>query len=229
MAAQTVLTCPSCQTKLALAGDLKVPAKVKCPKCSRIIEVPAAATAPVPASAPAPAPGPERWLPLSLLPVIALYVSLLSLVLLVLLRQFVLGLVLAALAAVGACAGWILAIRKGETGTINHVVALPACFAAVLLGINAFTLKGRLERNEELHVKAEQAAAQSKADLGEAKKKWLEVEEAPRKAAEMLKKAEEAPRRAEELFAKAKEAQKAAQDAEKNAAALVLKNEALEK
>jgi len=233
MPAQTVLTCPACQAKFAIAAELKPPAKVKCPTCAVILNVPSPASPAQPAAAPTNS-GPSlqglgQRLPVALIPVCAIYVSLLSLVLLIFLKQHVLGLLLGLLAALGSVAGLILSIRKGEKGLVSHFVAIPACVAAVLLGINSFGLKSSLERNEELVGKNDKAAAQAKADLEEAKKKWAEVEEGPRKAAEMLKKAEEAPRKAEELFAKAKEAQQIAQEAEKKAVALAAKNEAAEK
>lgn len=237
MAAQTV-ACPSCQTTLALPSNIGPDAKIKCPKCGTVLGIPRKKIlTPVdsqPALAAEVRPALARPLPTTpilayALPVCAILLALVSLALPVLIGQYILGLIIACLAALGSVIGLVLLFLKRWTGTPIHLAGAAICATAILVCVNAILLQGSIERNAELLAKNEQAAAKAKADLDESKKKLAEAEDAPRKAEAILKKAEEAPKKAEAFYELAKTVQAKADAAEKRNAELLAKAEDLEK
>lgn len=232
------IACPSCQTKLAIPTEIGPTAKIKCPKCGQVIPIPSKkilVPEPELASVVEERPPLSRGSPTEnpilpyLVPACSIFVALFSMALPILLGQYVLGLIVACLAALGSVAGFVFLMLKKTKGVEIHVAGSVICVAAILLAINMLMLKGSIEANETLHAKNEQLATTTKADLAEAKKKFAEAEDAPRKAEEILKKAAEAPQQAEAFYKSAKAAQDKTDAAEKRTADLLAKVEELEK
>jgi flagellar biosynthesis GTPase FlhF len=227
MAVQT--TCPSCQTKLVMPSGIGPNAKIKCPKCGQVCVL---GTKTVASERQTPAVDEKPPLARSssaassflsiLLPACSIIAAILSLALPIYLGQYVLGLVVACLALVGAIVGLILLLVKKWRGIPTHLAALAISVAGVLLAVNALLLRTGIERHEELRTNNEQAAAKAKADLDDAARKLAAADEAFRKA-------DEAPKKAAAFYAMAKDAQDKANAAEKRTAELLAKAEDVER